>query len=80
MDPGAEEVTVPDDTATATAARAAEDTVLLFLGGPLDGRVEIRDAPGGRPGGGGITGSGHEGTCYGGATATRARRSEDNGG
>ena len=49
MDPGAEEVTVSDDIATATVSAATEDTVLLFLGGPLDGRVEIREARHGAP-------------------------------
>ena len=49
MDPGAEEVTVSDDIATATVSAATEDTVLLFLGGPLDGRVEIREARHGEP-------------------------------
>ena len=49
MDPGAEEVPVSDDIATATVSAATEDTVLLFLGGPLDGRVEIREARHGAP-------------------------------
>jgi hypothetical protein len=36
------------DEADGTAA-AAEDSVLLFVGGPLDGRVEVRPARHGAP-------------------------------
>jgi hypothetical protein len=38
----AEHTAVPDDV-------GAEDSVLLFVGGPLDGRVEIRAARHGEP-------------------------------
>jgi hypothetical protein len=35
--------------AAAAAAAGAEDAVLLFVGGPLDGRVEVRPARHGDP-------------------------------
>ena len=40
--------TLSEDVAAATST-SAEDAVLLFVGGPLDGRVEIRAARHGEP-------------------------------
>ncbi|MGY1591054.1 hypothetical protein ACI789_03870 [Geodermatophilus sp. SYSU D00965] len=40
--------TLAEDTEGAET-RGAEDAVLLFVGGPLDGRVEIREARHGQP-------------------------------
>jgi hypothetical protein len=40
--------TLSDNTAAGTQA-STEDAVLLFIGGPLDGRVEIRAARHGQP-------------------------------
>jgi hypothetical protein len=51
MPPEVEEPAVVDEAAEddATEDAPAEDAVLLFVGGPLDGRVEIRAARHGEP-------------------------------
>jgi hypothetical protein len=46
---GLEEAELSEDASAGTDTSADDDAVLLFLGGPLDGRVEIRPARHGDP-------------------------------
>ena len=44
-----EETQLSEDHAAATGSGGTDDAVLLFVGGPLDGRVQIREARHGDP-------------------------------